>query len=295
MIQVNEQDEYWKNKLSKGAYESLRLGIMEEPNTGVYVAMNKKGVYHCAGCRSPLFDSSKKVESKSGYATFSLTLSEVGEQNILISSDEENGLHKVVCAVCGGVLGFVDSKENADFLGEGKKCQLLHCSSNVLSFKKSFTLRNYPFWYGVLVISIIVVGLGVCSTVSTMLKPDGAMNGVVHVLVGDTDIATTVIRLDVIDPENQSLVFGHDALFIVLSKSEKSPRLKLSKQPVDVLWINETFSVVSFERGVTPEAGGVLQAPEDASFALVSRAGLLQTTVFVKDTKVYVADKTKLQ
>jgi uncharacterized membrane protein (UPF0127 family) len=160
---------------------------------------------------------------------------------------------------------------------------------------KSFTLRNYPFWYLILIASIAVGGVGTFSLVNNAINPQTTAGNALHVLVGDKDVIATVIRLDVINPENQSLVFGEDALLIVLSKSEKSPQLKLSKQSVDVVWISADFTIVSIEEDVAPEASGVLQAPEDADFALVSRTGFLPRGALEVGNKVYIADKTKLQ
>ena len=65
------QEEDWNKKLTKDQYRVLRLKGTERPFTGKYWNNKEKGVYSCAGCGTPLFDSTSKFESGCGWPSFS--------------------------------------------------------------------------------------------------------------------------------------------------------------------------------------------------------------------------------
>ena len=64
------QEEDWKEKLTEDQYRVLRLKETERPFTGKYWNNKEKGVYYCAGCGTPLFDSESKFKSRSGWSSF---------------------------------------------------------------------------------------------------------------------------------------------------------------------------------------------------------------------------------
>ena len=100
----NEDD--WKEKLTKEQYRVLRLKGTERPFTGKYWNSEEKGVYYCAGCGTPLFDSKSKFESGCGWPSFSNPIknSEIKEE-----SDTNFNMKRteVLCQKCRGHLGHV--------------------------------------------------------------------------------------------------------------------------------------------------------------------------------------------
>jgi len=98
-------DAEWKQKLSPEAYEVLRHEGTEYPGTSALLNEHRKGTFACAGCDLPLFDSSTKYDSGTGWPSFYQPLENaVGE-----SSDTSLGMTRteVHCRRCGGHLGHV--------------------------------------------------------------------------------------------------------------------------------------------------------------------------------------------
>ncbi|MFX1288550.1 MAG: peptide-methionine (R)-S-oxide reductase MsrB, partial [Promethearchaeota archaeon] len=69
-----KNEEEWKEKLTEEQYRVLRLKGTERPFTGKYWNNKEKGIYYCAGCGAPLFDSNSKFKSGSGWPSFSAPL-----------------------------------------------------------------------------------------------------------------------------------------------------------------------------------------------------------------------------
>jgi peptide-methionine (R)-S-oxide reductase len=63
-------DAEWKQRLSPTAYNVLRHEGTERPFTSPLNAEKRKGMYHCAGCELPLFASSAKFDSGTGWPSF---------------------------------------------------------------------------------------------------------------------------------------------------------------------------------------------------------------------------------
>lgn len=96
----------WKADLSPEEYHILREKGTEIAFTGKYWENHKDGIYHCAGCNTPLFKSDTKFKSGSGWPSFWKPLN---EKNVKIVIDKSHGIirEELVCAVCGGHLGHV--------------------------------------------------------------------------------------------------------------------------------------------------------------------------------------------
>ena len=60
----------WKKKLSPEAYNVLRQEGTERPFTSLLNKETREGVFHCAGCESPLFSSATKFDSGTGWPSF---------------------------------------------------------------------------------------------------------------------------------------------------------------------------------------------------------------------------------
>ncbi|MFW9950355.1 MAG: peptide-methionine (R)-S-oxide reductase MsrB [Candidatus Thorarchaeota archaeon] len=105
MTEIKENsEEYWKKKLTKDQYRVLRQKGTEPPFTGKYWDNKEKGIYYCAGCGAPLFDSDKKFRSGTGWPSF---FAPVEKDKIEEKRDLSFGMVRteVLCKKCGGHLG----------------------------------------------------------------------------------------------------------------------------------------------------------------------------------------------
>ncbi|ABX07946.1 peptide-methionine (R)-S-oxide reductase MsrB [Prochlorococcus marinus] len=66
----NLTDEDWKKRLSLEAYKVLREEGTERPFSSLLNEEKRLGVFHCAGCDLPLFESAKKFDSGTGWPSF---------------------------------------------------------------------------------------------------------------------------------------------------------------------------------------------------------------------------------
>lgn len=264
---------------------------MEEPNTGRYVSTTKDGTYLCAACKKPVFSSRDKVVDGSGYAAFRV-ISEDDTQVSFQRSYSMDGKEetRVVCTACGAHLGTVssDTVRSANDLEQGNHEYVVHVASKAIVLKKYFTFKNYPFGYifiGLFIVGVIFI-LPRASSFVDSIRYRGGENQV-HLWIGDEDVYATTYSLDAINPEEQSLVLGTDAILITLSKKEEAPELRLSNQPVVVLWLDEIYTVVKVEeKGVGNN--DTLVVPERAVFALVLHRDKLPATSLREGMKVLV-------
>ena len=81
----------------------LKLGFTEPAWTSPYNYKKAAGTYICANCRSPLFPSSAKYDSGSGWPSFWKTI----DDNRVSVKREWDGRIECKCANCGGHLGHV--------------------------------------------------------------------------------------------------------------------------------------------------------------------------------------------
>ena len=102
---VDLSDQEWRERLSEARFQVLRERGTEAPYSGIHVHNHRDGVYLCGGCGQPLFDSSAKFESGSGWPSFT------HPRPHSVSEHAEQGpdLRRVAirCARCGGHLGHV--------------------------------------------------------------------------------------------------------------------------------------------------------------------------------------------
>jgi peptide-methionine (R)-S-oxide reductase len=78
----------------------------EPPFTGKYYKFKGDGIYACAACGNPIFDSKTKFESGTGWPSF---WQPAGRGAIREAPDGSGGMDRteVLCAKCGGHLGHV--------------------------------------------------------------------------------------------------------------------------------------------------------------------------------------------
>lgn len=102
---VQRSEAEWRAALSPAAYKVLREHGTERAGTSPLNAEKRAGVFHCAGCDTPLFESETKFESGTGWPSFTSPIAgNVGE-----SEDNSFFMRRVEvhCAACGGHQGHV--------------------------------------------------------------------------------------------------------------------------------------------------------------------------------------------
>lgn len=102
---VNHTPEQWRQILGPERYAVLREASTERPFTSPLLKEHRRGTFVCAGCALPLFSSSTKFESGTGWPSFWQALPHAvvtrPDHSLMMERTE------VLCARCGGHLGHV--------------------------------------------------------------------------------------------------------------------------------------------------------------------------------------------
>ena len=100
---VELTDAEWKKRLSDSAYRVLRDEGTEPPHTSALNNEKRVGAFHCAACDLPLFASTAKYESGTGWPSFFAALPEA----VATQTDYKMILPRTEyhCARCGGHPG----------------------------------------------------------------------------------------------------------------------------------------------------------------------------------------------
>ena len=103
--EVTHTDAEWQKLLQPDQYRVLRKAGTETPYTSPLNKEKRAGLFHCAGCALPLFASSTKYESGTGWPSFWQPL----DKAVLEESDTTLFMKRteVLCRRCGGHLGHV--------------------------------------------------------------------------------------------------------------------------------------------------------------------------------------------
>ena len=96
-------DAEWRRILSPPAYRVLRKAATENPYTSPLLKERRKGIFVCAGCANPLFDSTTKFESGTGWPSY--WRARKGAVVTLVDRSLNMERTEVLCARCGGHLG----------------------------------------------------------------------------------------------------------------------------------------------------------------------------------------------
>ena len=98
--------EEWEEVLSPERYQVCIQGATERAFTGKYNDCKEAGIYVCGCCGEPLFESTSKFESRSGWPSF---YQPVSAEAVATHSDHGLGMVRteVLCAACGAHLGHV--------------------------------------------------------------------------------------------------------------------------------------------------------------------------------------------
>lgn len=100
---ISKTDAEWKEVLTPKQYQILRQKGTEYAFSGALNKHYQKGIYHCAGCNTPLFDSKTKFDSGTGWPSFDNHI----KNNVSTLKDYKYGITRteIVCNVCDGHLG----------------------------------------------------------------------------------------------------------------------------------------------------------------------------------------------
>jgi methionine-R-sulfoxide reductase len=99
-------DADWQRRLTPEQYRISRGKGTEPPFCGTLLDNKKEGVYACIGCGLPLFSSTTKFQSGTGWPSF---FQAIAAHNVAEQSDDSHGMIRteILCARCDGHLGHV--------------------------------------------------------------------------------------------------------------------------------------------------------------------------------------------
>ena len=102
---VVKTDAQWRRQLGPERFHVLREAGTEIPFTSPLNKEHRRGTFLCAGCRQPLFSSTTKFDSGTGWPSFYRAL----PGGVVTRSDHSLFMERteVLCSRCGGHLGHV--------------------------------------------------------------------------------------------------------------------------------------------------------------------------------------------
>ncbi len=104
-FEISKTPAEWKKQLGPQRYAILREEGTERPFTSPLDKEKRRGTFHCAGCNLPLFSSTTKFDSGTGWPSFYAAL----PRAIGTRTDRSLGMSRVEehCRRCGGHLGHI--------------------------------------------------------------------------------------------------------------------------------------------------------------------------------------------
>ncbi len=96
----------WKKTLTPKQYYILREHGTERPFSSELYEVKEEGIYVCAGCKNPLFSSSAKFNSGTGWPSYFQPYS---KKSLNVATDNSFGMERdaLTCKRCDGHLGHV--------------------------------------------------------------------------------------------------------------------------------------------------------------------------------------------
>ncbi|UZK68500.1 peptide-methionine (R)-S-oxide reductase MsrB [Sphingomonas sp. S1-29] len=106
MEKLNLSEAEWRDRLTPTQYHVLREAGTERAFSGELNANKADGIYHCAACELPLFDSDDKYDSGSGWPSFTRPLNAEAVED---RRDTSHGMVRIesLCGRCESHLGHV--------------------------------------------------------------------------------------------------------------------------------------------------------------------------------------------
>ena len=103
---VEKSEEEWKQLLTSEQFRITRLKGTESPHSGALCTIYEEGKYNCVCCHTPLFDSSIKFSSGTGWPSFTQPIQ---VNAIKYDKDTSYGMIRVeaMCNTCDAHLGHV--------------------------------------------------------------------------------------------------------------------------------------------------------------------------------------------
>jgi peptide-methionine (R)-S-oxide reductase len=104
-FEVTHSDEEWRKLLTPAQYDILRKEGTERAFTSPLLREHRRGTFACAGCDLPLYDSSTKYDSGTGWPSFWKPI----DKAVVEETDNSYGMVRMAvhCRRCGGHLGHV--------------------------------------------------------------------------------------------------------------------------------------------------------------------------------------------
>src|SRR5262245_30363278 len=103
---VEKSDEQWRALLTADQYDVARRKGTERPFSSELCSLFQPGRYHCVCCDTPLFDSTSKFDSGTGWPSFTSPLAPDVVKYELDPSYGTRGV-EANCNVCDAHLGHV--------------------------------------------------------------------------------------------------------------------------------------------------------------------------------------------
>jgi peptide-methionine (R)-S-oxide reductase len=106
MKKVIKTDEEWRQLLDNKQFMVTRRKMTEPPYSSEFALSEKTGLYSCVCCQEPLFDSSCKIDIKTGWPSFFIPASPdaVREEADNLLAEQRVA---VICNYCDAHLGHV--------------------------------------------------------------------------------------------------------------------------------------------------------------------------------------------
>lgn len=106
MSEIDKTDDEWRQQLTDEQYRVTRQHGTEPAFSGEYYNLKEDGSYQCICCGQPLFNSTEKYDSGSGWPSYWVP---VNEQAITEKRDSSHGMTRVevLCSQCDAHLGHV--------------------------------------------------------------------------------------------------------------------------------------------------------------------------------------------
>jgi peptide-methionine (R)-S-oxide reductase len=102
--EVAKTDSEWRAALDPNEFKVLRESATERPWSGALLDEHRDGIFRCKACDAPLFASTTKFDSGSGWPSF---FEPVSPDAVELKDDSSWGMKRteVRCARCGSHLG----------------------------------------------------------------------------------------------------------------------------------------------------------------------------------------------
>jgi hypothetical protein len=156
--------------------------------------------------------------------------------------------------------------------------------------------KNKSYSFLLLLGAVLLGGVFIwCSVFFSIDTTRENIDSVPTLVIDSVEIQVSVVDLKTLNPEKQSLVFGKDAVFLILGENKNTPLLKIPSEPVAVLWFDEMFRVVEGNESVSSNTDEAFVYPEHARFGIITERNLVSSRAFQKGFQATVLNIEGLQ